>query len=294
MHPARQSQESALRTPDVPTLSQMIRDGQASAAKIKRASREALSEWFAQSERLNIARTHYSLRGDRFVDFAKRIGVDRSSAFALVKLHEHRKAIMSRCLDEQEKSAARKEMYAFPGWRTALEWFERNMSTEPASWQHNSDEWEAPRPLFDFLDRFYNFDVDVCATRTNAKCEVYFTKNQDGLKQTWRRGKVHWMNAPYSQAAAWAKKADQAGKAGAIVVGLFANRSATAWYRDHVVPTAMVVQLHGRLAFDHVGKSIAMSATPFPSILAIWPREAGERLMVHCTPIVAVMLTLPD
>jgi hypothetical protein len=31
-----------------------------------------------------------------------------------------------------------------------------------------------------------------------------------------------------------------------------------------------------------------------PPVLAIWPREAGERLMAHCTPISAVMLTLPD
>ena len=56
----------------------MIRDGQASHAKIKRATQEALIEWFAQSERLNIARTHYQLRGDRFRDF---VGIDRSSAF---------------------------------------------------------------------------------------------------------------------------------------------------------------------------------------------------------------------
>jgi hypothetical protein len=35
------SQPSVLRKPAVPTLSQMIRDGQASAAKIKRATHEA-------------------------------------------------------------------------------------------------------------------------------------------------------------------------------------------------------------------------------------------------------------
>jgi hypothetical protein len=46
------------------------------------------------------------------------VGVDRSSAFELVKLH-HRAAIMSRCLDEQDRATARGEPYAFPGWRTA-------------------------------------------------------------------------------------------------------------------------------------------------------------------------------
>jgi phage N-6-adenine-methyltransferase len=283
---------AALR--QVPTLSQMIRDGQVSATKIRRASKEALAEWFAQSERLNIARDHYRLRGDRFVDFAKRLGVDRSSAFELVKLHKHRSAIRSRCLDDQDRTTARGEPYAFPGWRTALEWFERKQAYEPPNWQHGSDEWSTPRVLFDFLDRFFRFDVDVCASPSNAKCAKFITKEQDGLQQEWQSGKKHWMNAPYSQAGKWAKKADQAAKAGAIVVGLFANRSATAWYRDHLVPSALIADLHGRLTFDHLGKPVAMSSAPFSSILAIWPREAGKRLMSHCTPIAAVLLTLPE
>ena len=115
--------ESAMRTPTIPTLARMIQNGRASAAKIKRASQEALIEWLAQSERLNIARTHYHLRGARFIDFAKRIGVDRSSAFELVKLYKHRAAIMSRCLDMAEQAAARDEQFDYPGWRTALEWY---------------------------------------------------------------------------------------------------------------------------------------------------------------------------
>src|SRR5277367_857857 len=118
------ARKSALRTLVVPSLAQMIKDGQESNRKIKRASKEALQEWFRQSERLNIARRHHKLRGDRFVDFAKRIGIDRSAAFDLVKLWKHRSAIMSRCLDEAEAAAKRGEMFNHPGWRTALEWCE--------------------------------------------------------------------------------------------------------------------------------------------------------------------------
>ena len=104
------------------------------------------------------------------------------------------------------------------------------------------------------------------------------------------------MNAPYSQAGKWAKKAAQAAKGGAIVVGLFANRSATGWYRDHVVPHALVVQLYGRLSFmqDGTPVSASMSSAPFPSILAIWPREAGDVLLKHCTPVSAALLQLPE
>jgi hypothetical protein len=65
----------------MPTLSQMVRDGRADTIQHGRRTRESLDYWFRQSERLNIARAHYGLRGTRFTDFARRIGVDRASAF---------------------------------------------------------------------------------------------------------------------------------------------------------------------------------------------------------------------
>jgi site-specific DNA-methyltransferase (adenine-specific) len=151
--------------------------------------------------------------------------------------------------------------------------------------------------LFKFLDDLFHFDCDVCASPETAKCRRFWSKDRDGLKQTWEPGKVYWMNAPYSQAGKWAKKAAAAAKDGAIIVGLFANRSSTAWYRDYVVPSAMVVQLQGRLRFTDQGRTIVpnnMSEAPFPSILAIWPREAGKRLMPYCTPISAVLLQVPE
>ena len=112
-----------MQTPgrDVPTLSQMVRDGRADTIQHGRRTRESLDYWFRQSERLNIARTQYGLRGTRFTDFARRIGVDRASAFRLVKLHKHRAAILSDCRDEQAKATARGEPYFYPGWRTVLE-----------------------------------------------------------------------------------------------------------------------------------------------------------------------------
>ena len=98
----RRPKESGIRTnlSRIPTLAEMIRDGQASHSKIKRATQEALIEWFAQSERLNIARKIMGCVATASA-ISPRIGVDRSSAFELVKLHAHRAAIMSRCLDEQ-------------------------------------------------------------------------------------------------------------------------------------------------------------------------------------------------
>src|SRR6202162_2905061 len=113
------NQKSATQTR--PTLSQMIRDGQADTIRHGQRTREALDYWFRQSERLNIARSHYRLHGTRFTDFARRIGVDRASAFQLVKLHKHRDTTLAECREERAGAIARGETYFFPGWRTALE-----------------------------------------------------------------------------------------------------------------------------------------------------------------------------
>lgn len=49
-------------------------------------------------------------------------------------------------------------------------------------------EWETPLDFFRTLDAEFHFTVDVCATAENAKCQDYFSPEQDGLSQEWRGG----------------------------------------------------------------------------------------------------------
>jgi hypothetical protein len=92
----------------------MVRDGKADTVQHGRRTRQSLDYWFRQSERLNIARAHYELRGTRFTDFARRIGVDRASAFQLIKLYKHRSAILSDCREEEDETTNRGECYFIP------------------------------------------------------------------------------------------------------------------------------------------------------------------------------------
>lgn len=48
-----------------------------------------------------------------------------------------------------------------------------------------SCEWATPQDFFDKLNDEFNFTLDPCADENNHKCEKYFTKEQDGLKQDW-------------------------------------------------------------------------------------------------------------
>jgi phage N-6-adenine-methyltransferase len=237
----------------------MIRDGQESAARIKRATKEALLEWFAQSERLNIARAHYRLKGARFIDFASRIGVDQASAYQLVKLLKHRTAILARCADEGR----------YHGWETCLYWFEKAPRRLAPSRQNSvyTDEYATPPTVF---SRFGSAcTLDVCATPGKAMCAEHFTKAQDGLKQQWR-GTV-WMNPPYSDLLPWCAKAYEYAKSGGTVIALLPTWTDSPWFHDHVA-FGHITFLRGKLSY--VGRQ---GYAPFGSMIVEWNPETVKR-----------------
>jgi phage N-6-adenine-methyltransferase len=243
----------------VPTLSQLVRAGQESAAKIKRATKEALAEWFAQSERLNIARTHYKLRGERFADFASRIGIDRASAYQLMKLLKHRTAILARCRDEGR----------YYGWETCLYWFERDPRRSWHRSPHGShtDEYGTPPSVF---KRFGSgCTLDVCATTETAVCRDHFTKAHDGLKRPWH-GTV-WMNPPYSDLHTWCAKAYEYAQAGGMVIALLPAWTDAPWFHDFV-SFGRITFIRGKLSF--VGRK---GYSWFPSMIVLWSPETVRR-----------------
>lgn len=69
----------------------------------------------------------------------------------------------------------------------------------------SSEEWGTPQTLFNRLNKEFNFTLDICASKENAKCPKYYTKEEDALKKEW--GGVMWMNPPYGRRIGiWVKK----------------------------------------------------------------------------------------
>lgn len=126
-----------------------------------------------------------------------------------------------------------------------------------------TDEWETPQALFDQLNDEFNFTLDVCALPENAKCEAYFTPEQDGLKQEWTG--VCWMNPPYGrEIGKWVKKAYTEAQKGITVVCLLPSRTDTRWWHEYCMK-GEVRFIKGRLKF---GKS--NNSAPFPSAIVIF------------------------
>jgi site-specific DNA-methyltransferase (adenine-specific) len=151
------------------------------------------------------------------------------------------------------------------------------MTIAPVLYSSATDEWPTPRDFFARLDRRYRFTLDPCATPDNAVCPLYFTREQDGLKQDWGTHRV-FCNAPYGrQLGAWVRKCFEASQAGALVVALLPARTDTRWFHDWIHGRARVEFIRGRLRFGTAGAS-----APFPSMLAVYSPHRPAMICARC------------
>ena len=127
-------------------------------------------------------------------------------------------------------------------------------------------DWETPPKLFDKLNQEFHFTLDPCATVETTKCETYFTKEQDGLVQSWE-GETVFCNPPYGrEIGKWVKKCSEEGnKAGTTVVMFIPSRTCTKWFHEYIYKKAIIRFIKGRLRFGD-----AKENAPFPSMIVIF------------------------
>ena len=121
----------------------------------------------------------------------------------------------------------------------------RQRKQQRVYWRHKSDLWSTLQDCFNALHAEFGFSLDVAAIAANAKCDRYFTPEQDGLQQDWGQ-ETCWNNPPYSQVAQWMAKSYDASKAGALVVCLVYAKTDTRWWHDYVLPYGEIRYLKGR------------------------------------------------
>jgi len=129
--------------------------------------------------------------------------------------------------------------------------------------------WATPMDFFQkWNDSIGGFDLDVCANQENAKCQKFFSKEDDGLSQDWS-GKC-WMNPPYGKEIGhWMKKAYESSQQGATVVCLVPSRTDTKWWHDYAMK-GQITFIKGRLKFGG-----SKNSAPFPSAVIIFEAKNG-------------------
>lgn len=137
----------------------------------------------------------------------------------------------------------------------------------------DNEVWETPIELFKELDKEFNFNLDPCAIPENAKCNKYFTPDQDGLKQCWQ-GYTVFCNPPYGRKInEWVKKCyDESKKDNTTVVMLIPSRTDTRYFHDYIYDhksNKFKVKecrfIKGRLRFGS-----ATENAPLPSMIVVF------------------------
>lgn len=137
------------------------------------------------------------------------------------------------------------------------------MNTE-LMFSSKSDNWETPQYLYDELDSEFHFTLDPCADDQNHKCGMYFTKEQDGLKQEWTG--VVFCNPPYGrEVGRWVEKAYNSARGGCTVVLLISARTDTRYFHEYIYHKAEIRFIKGRVKFGG-----SKNPAPFPSMVCIF------------------------
>lgn len=136
------------------------------------------------------------------------------------------------------------------------------------------EDWETPQDFFDKLNEEFKFTLDPCATTENAKCEQFYTKEQDGLLQDWG-GEIVFCNPPYGRksTADWIRKcAEESKKPGTTVVMLIFARTDTIAFHEYIYKKAEIRFIKGRLKFGN-----SKDSAPFPSMVVVFQNgEIGD------------------
>ena len=129
-----------------------------------------------------------------------------------------------------------------------------------------TDQWATPQKFFDELNKEFNFNLDPCATKENAKCRKFFTEEDNGLLHDWSGHRV-FCNPPYGRAiAAWVKKCyEESQKPDTLVVMLIPARTDTSYFHDYIYHKAEIRFIRGRLHFNE-----SPQGAPFPSMVVVF------------------------
>jgi phage N-6-adenine-methyltransferase len=134
-----------------------------------------------------------------------------------------------------------------------------------------SMEWGTPSDLFNVLNDKFRFTLDPCATKENAKCTKFYTKDDDGLTKDWS-GETVFVNPPYGRVIGkWVKKCHDEYLKGTTIVLLIPSRTDTIYQHSFVFNQARAVLfMKGRLKFVN---GDCTDSAPFPSQIAIFSKR---------------------
>lgn len=154
-------------------------------------------------------------------------------------------------------------------------------------------DYATPQKFVDDLP--FDFDVDVCASRENAKARHWITKASNALVCDWRYSQNQtycWMNPPYGRGiGAWIEKAHQESLNQCTVVALIPNRTEKRWFRRVWSDASLICFVGQQIKLLHPDPNKEKDRAPYANVLTTFGRlEKPEYIAEELSHIGTVIL----
>lgn len=137
----------------------------------------------------------------------------------------------------------------------------------PGLYSSEDSSWATPQDIYDKLNRMFGpFNLDPAASDENHKCEKYYTRSDNGLRQSWYGHSV-FLNPPYGREIfRWMRKCAIERFNTKVICALIPCRTDTIWFQEYVFKhVAELYFVKGRIKFKDANNS-----APFPSAVVIY------------------------
>lgn len=119
--------------------------------------------------------------------------------------------------------------------------------------EFDRDTWETPDWLFRWQNEIYDFHVDLCASKDNAKCDNFFSEEKSALNKDYpwvNYGySCGWSNPPYSKPEVWVKECSKQSFFDFTSVMLIPTPNGEKYYKRVFDNAHNVTIIEGRIGF---------------------------------------------
>lgn len=158
-----------------------------------------------------------------------------------------------------------------------------------------------PPDVFAWLDDQFRFTVDVASTHANALCEKHYTREDNGLAQSWH-GERAFMNPPFGKSIGeWVAKARSTviSHENSLVACVLPARVDAEWWQQNVMGLGIGGACEGaavssrgvlcmrfavhRVHLWHFGERVKFdglkTGAPFPTSVVVFSSLAADRVV---------------
>lgn len=110
------------------------------------------------------------------------------------------------------------------------------------------DLWSTPSELVAFMESEYgDYDIDAAASKENAVCEKFYSKETNCLKRCWGSNNHIWLNPPYSNITPFVKKAIEQMEHNNQIDMLLPCDTSTGWFYEAQQRAAEIIWITGEV-----------------------------------------------